>query len=580
MWRGVVYSGARQAQSRVGARGAEAPATMSDSSSDEDANLPPEVLERRQRAIQLLAKAMHKPSDAEGPNTSAASEDVDGEVRFLNSLIGSKPSEVMRCVRDRLSVLSVTKGGVQVSATKKPAPATKKPTTDDDDAAASATAADRLPDALRRLEAGDTSLVAAAVLTDAYWAAFIRERLDGPTARLLLDDSDEAASEPRLPLGAGAAAAVVASCVTVLGIGVAAGALRRPGRSPGAVPVALVAATAATAAICRASWSLLRRRRGLLCAPRSQEDELGVPDSQIRAMRSSLDVRGYGSLQPDGAAWDWGELAPTLSALRAAASAFRDAGWPPAFVFVLPGAWRLVDRLFAPMESLLGEGCQMDPSVFCWIAQQPEPAHASEHADRAGQLPRPPKPKAGANFGLPHRDFTCLQSLRKADGAPTLLSVWVPLTRVTTENGCMMAVPKQLDRHFFKRWAYAHMRPALPPDEDDDDGATEVRFDLSAARPIAPLPPGSIVAWVGNLIHWGTSCLPDADAPARTSVGFNFLRAGERLQSGAPALSRSDARVLTLEGRLALIARSLLAYSPWYALADTAVPPAFFPPRA
>ena len=78
-------------------------------------------------------------------------------------------------------------------------------------------------------------------------------------------------------------------------------------------------------------------------------------------------------------------------------------------------------------------------------------------------------------------------------------------------------------------------------------------------------------------MHQGTCCLPDTTHPPRTAIGFNFLRKGERLQSGAPSLSREDARQLTLPGRLALIARSLLAYSPWYALEDSAVPADFFP---
>ena len=94
---------------------------------------------------------------------------------------------------------------------------------------------------------------------------------------------------------------------------------------------------------------------------------------------------------------------------------------------------------------------------------------------------------------MPHRDFTCLQSLRKEDGAPNLLSVWLPLGAVTAENGCMMVVPRPLDRHFHKRWAYAHMRPALPPDEED--GAVEVRVRPrggapGAARPRAASPLG------------------------------------------------------------------------------------------
>ena len=46
----------------------------------------------------------------------------------------------------------------------------------------------------------------------------------------------------------------------------------------------------------------------------------------------------------------------------------------------------------------------------------------------------------------------------------------------------------QRQRHAH-RWAYAHMRPALPPDDGGD--VTEVRFDLQAARPLAPLAAGS-----------------------------------------------------------------------------------------
>jgi hypothetical protein len=47
--------------------------------------------------------------------------------------------------------------------------------------------------------------------------------------------------------------------------------------------------------------------------------------------------------------------------------------------------------------------------------------------------------------------------------------------------------------------------------------------DLAAARPLAPLAAGSLVAWVGNLIQWGTCSLPGAASPPRASVGFNFL---------------------------------------------------------
>ena len=260
--------------------------------------------------------------------------------------------------------------------------------------------------------------------------------------------------------------------------------------------------------------------------------DLAVPDAALARMRDALDRRGYGALRPTAGkdeAWAWPDsLAADIAWLREAAFALRARGWPPAFVFVFDAAWRIVDRMWAPMEAALGTGCAMDPSVFCWIARV-----AGFNGDGGPTAP------VGGNFGMPHRDFTHLASTA-ADGSATVLSVWVPLCAVDADNGCMMVVPRQLDRHFEKRYAYAHMRPALK--NDSDENMLEVRFDLQAARALAPLEAGSIVAWRGNVIHWGTCCAPDAALPPRVSVGFNFLKAGERLQSGAPTLSRDDAR--------------------------------------
>lgn len=478
-------------------------------SSDDDDELDPAAAERRQRAMQLLAKVLNKkPAEdnvAGGTGTggpvATSKADADAEAAFLRTLLddlkaGVPANRISRSVRDRLTVLGVQRGGVQVAATKKAPSATAAAAADakvdgegddeeaeDDDAAA---APARLPDALQRLRDGDVSAVSSQVRSASFW-------------REVAGDCLAASAGESMPV----------------------------------------------------------------------QTELPIPYEELHAMRASIQARGYGVVQPSPGTWSWDErLTGALAGLRAAADAFRAAGWPPAFIFTLDEAWAVLDQIWAPMESLLGVGCAMDPSVFCWIATRP-PAPSAEQA-------KAPPPRAGANFGVPHRDFTCLQSLRKSDGAPAVLSVWLPLNDVTPENGCMMLVPRQLDAHFSKRWAYAHMRPALPPDADEADGPTEVRFNLAAAKPLAPLAAGSIAAWVGNLIHWGTCCLPDAATAARASVGFNFLAEGERLQSTAPMLTRTMARELDLDGRLALIARSLLAYSPWYALSDDAVPAAFF----
>ena len=132
---------------------------------------------------------------------------------------------------------------------------------------------------------------------------------------------------------------------------------------------------------------------------------------------------------------------------------------------VLP-APRLLDADAPPLrfaqEALLGEGCTMDPSVFCWIAHCPATMHAeggtkgeAKGEAKGGALgggsvgSTSAKKGVGSNFGVPHRDFTVLQSLTK-EGKPAVLSVWLPLNNVSVENGCMMVVPKALDAHFHK----------------------------------------------------------------------------------------------------------------------------------
>lgn len=268
-----------------------------------------------------------------------------------------------------------------------------------------------------------------------------------------------------------------------------------------------------------------------------------------------------------------------LDRLQLGARRLQALGWPPVFLFMFDDVWEVLDGLWPLMRGLLGEDCELDPSVFCWVARLGRDmgrgaaqrtglngAGAAEEEEEDGQGAPP-----GSNFGHPHRDFTCLDSIG-ADGEPRLLSTWVPLTPVTADNGCMLVVPRALDRHFDKRWAYAHMRPAT---RGEADGVTEVRFDLQAVRAVAPLRPGSVVAWHGNLIHWGTCCTAADQAP-RVSVGFNFFCRGVRLQSGAPNLTQESARALNLQQRLAIISRSLLAYSPWFKLGATTVPPGLF----
>ena len=57
------------------------------SSSSDEEDLSPEAAERRQRAIQLLAKALHKPANGEEKQSEA--DNTDAEVRLRNCFLFS-----------------------------------------------------------------------------------------------------------------------------------------------------------------------------------------------------------------------------------------------------------------------------------------------------------------------------------------------------------------------------------------------------------------------------------------------------------------------------------------------------------
>lgn len=46
----------------------------------------------------------------------------------------------------------------------------------------------------------------------------------------------------------------------------------------------------------------------------------------------------------------------------------------------------------------------------------------------------------GNSFALPHRDFNFTES-NDPDGRPKMLSIWVPVTDATLNNGCMYVLP-------------------------------------------------------------------------------------------------------------------------------------------
>eukprot|EP00873_Tetraselmis_striata_P015641 jgi/Tetstr1/435905/TSEL_024791.t1 len=256
-------------------------------------------------------------------------------------------------------------------------------------------------------------------------------------------------------------------------------------------------------------------------------------------------------------------IAATMRALVAA-------GWPPVFIFMYDELWQLLGRLFDVAAELLSapaDDVLLEASFFAWALQPPGAAPA----------------RVGSNFGLPHRDYSHADAIR-GDGSIRLLSVWLPVTDATLDNGCLYVLPKPADALWAEPSHPAHMRCAADLSAEGGGGGPpvlELRFPLHAVRPL-PAKAGSVLAWAGNTVHWGAACSPAGAAQPRQSVALTF-RAGEAAPGGSADacgelyLSREEtASGLSLERRFQLCCRALLLYSQWFDMPTSILPAAFW----
>ena len=309
-------------------------------------------------------------------------------------------------------------------------------------------------------------------------------------------------------------------------------------------------------------------------------------------------------------------LAPVQDMARLAAVMQRleSAGWPPVFCFMSDAIWDFVATQVWPIvRALLGVDCVLDSgSAFAWSLK----ATGKSTFPRDGEFrswqnavssinTTVPKEKEqeghrgfGSSFGLPHRDYSAADSLYREGGEevkgspkatasdhPAILNVWIPLNDATLDNGCMYVVPKEFDIDFARTDNHhAHMNPAT---EVQRGKSSKIQFPLHGVRAL-PAPAGSLIAWYGNTIHWGSSCSRYAKAP-RKSIALTFRRGDIKVGAGvlapddatrvhrpSPPITIAQACAMTPAMRLALISRSLLLYSQWHALADDAVPPLIY----
>jgi hypothetical protein len=204
----------------------------------------------------------------------------------------------------------------------------------------------------------------------------------------------------------------------------------------------------------------------------------------------------------------------------------------------------------------------MQADMNCW-ALRPDPAPTHDGAREC---------YVGGNFGASHRDQRYSASHSPADGSPQSVNVWCAFnpSGATRCNGAMRVIPIHSDDFFFSPSHDLHM-----------DTATSLAFDNGRAHDAAVVlhaARGQTCMWSPSLIHWGGSCSHSSAHEPRSSIAVTFrssdapcsiFGALERTDSTPPSggptpLLRHQLHNLSLQKRLAFVAKGLLAYSHWH----------------
>lgn len=173
----------------------------------------------------------------------------------------------------------------------------------------------------------------------------------------------------------------------------------------------------------------------------------------------------------------------------------RKAGWHEVWAFVYDEFWQVTrtPSLVSLLQKHLGADFKAMPHVVVHYVH----------------------PETGAGWS-PHVDFS------ERDDRFT---VWFSISDATIDNGCMYIIAKhRVSEELLGKWLRM-----------EDLNHREVKALLQGTKAL-PVPPGSILAWEGDVIHWGTTSSPNVQP--RISLSVVYLREGiEPLEDEIPLLS-------------------------------------------
>lgn len=173
------------------------------------------------------------------------------------------------------------------------------------------------------------------------------------------------------------------------------------------------------------------------------------------------------------------------------------ANLPAVFAFVYDEFWYFQARLATIVESFLGTGSHLMPTLWIWHVDPKKELEALGKVDQE-LVTR----SLYSGFYGPHRDKG-KKSLYE-DGRPKILSFWLPITEANPLNSCIYLVPANRD-------------PTYNTNED-----TSWLFKRPDIRAL-PAKPGDVLFWNESVIHWGSRPAPARDLEPRISIGFEYV---------------------------------------------------------
>lgn len=132
-------------------------------------------------------------------------------------------------------------------------------------------------------------------------------------------------------------------------------------------------------------------------------------------------------------------------------------GMPAAFIAVYDEVWSIISEMQPGLDELLDGGAALVPSFW------------ASHTEEAGSELAATRRRAGNGVF--------------SDGTAKNLTIWMPLTTATPENGCMYVVPAGQDRNYGRA------------------GAPRADAALPGIRAL-PAKAGDILIWSGETYHW------------------------------------------------------------------------------